>query len=81
MINYMRNETNNVAYVWEDEMASMHVARSEFIARDGEAGAMRVAKEPLCKLTQRNKFFSNVSKNTVLRLRTVITSSGKCFTL
>lgn len=81
MINYMQNQTNSVAYVWEDRMASVHVTISEYFAPVGELSAMRVAAEPLCKLFHRLCFSQKNPLSTLSRLRIVFWSSGKSFTL
>lgn len=49
MINFMLNKTNDVAFVWEQRMAWVHVLVSDYTSTDGELPAMRLATEPLCK--------------------------------
>lgn len=46
----MHSRGKNAAFIWDDRMAWLHIINAQYFAPDGEMPAMRLAKEPLCKI-------------------------------
>lgn len=73
MVGFMKNRTNNVAFVWDEAMASVHVMMSsEYLDVDDDSPPLRLAKEPLCK-SKKILNFSHILQMHPFRLWLLIT--------